>query len=397
MLRWRGSAFAEPLQLLAALPGCALRGRVVAGEHLRFPMPLASTWPADSAIPRSFIWAMSLGQQRPRLVEAPEVGQDGALPISSCRLIGSALRFRVIQPPQRLAGEGSAPGRWHAAAIARMLVSNHRSPACLACCIARVNAANAAPFRHADEVDRSRPRPPGRPGRLRRRPARWLAAPPRPGRAARASSPVGIDARPARSRPPAVPSARRRGHPRRRTRRRSGRARDRIIEPAGLRRVPGSGSAAARRFISCGGSSASARSSRFTAAPVSPRSSARRPAASRWAAASGGQPPGLVIGRAQLAPVAERLLQVVAGDLVQLHQAGAAFLQPPGEPLVQLEPGPPWPAPHRRRRGSADAGTGTRPRPARTARSGRTRSLWTSVISRPGTSGSSGAITCTVP
>ena len=40
-----------------------------------------------------------------------------------------------------------------AAAIARMLVSNHRSPACLACCIARVNAANAATFRQRHEVD----------------------------------------------------------------------------------------------------------------------------------------------------------------------------------------------------------------------------------------------------
>ena len=39
-------------------------------------------------------------------------------------------------------------GTAHAAAIARTLASNHRSPACRACCIPRVNAASAAACRH---------------------------------------------------------------------------------------------------------------------------------------------------------------------------------------------------------------------------------------------------------
>ena len=42
---------------------------------------------------------------------------------------------------------GVGPMLMVAAATTRMLASSHSSPACLACCIARVNAASAAPLR----------------------------------------------------------------------------------------------------------------------------------------------------------------------------------------------------------------------------------------------------------
>src|SRR2546429_9402692 len=51
-----------------------------------------------------------------------------------------------------------------------------------------------------------------------------------------------------------------------------------------------------------------------------------------------GPPTGLVSSRAELAPVAERLFQEVAGELVQLHQDRDALFEPPGVALVQLGP-----------------------------------------------------------
>jgi hypothetical protein len=45
--------------------------------------------------------------------------------------------------------EPAGPSATHAAAIGRSLASNHMSPGCLACCIARVHAANAVPNRHS--------------------------------------------------------------------------------------------------------------------------------------------------------------------------------------------------------------------------------------------------------
>ena len=79
--------------------------------------------------------------------------------------------------------------------------------------------------------------------------------------------------------------------------------------------------------------SASARSSRRAAARSSPRQSARRPAAaSRSPARSARAASGL----SELCLVAGGLLEVVAEDLVQLDEVGAALLEPAGEALVQL-------------------------------------------------------------
>jgi hypothetical protein len=77
-------------------------------------------------------------------------------------------------------------------------------------------------------------------------------------------------------------------------------------------------------------------------------------------------------------------------------RVGAGFFQPPGEPLVQLRP---VGLGQRLVGGVADQQMPEPERvsPGSTARSGRTRSLWTNVIKRPGMSRSSGAITCTEP
>ena len=53
----------------------------------------------------------------------------------------------------------------------------------------------------------------------------------------------------------------------------------------------------------------------------------------------GGGGHGFVAGQPQLGLVVERLLEVVADDLVQLDQVARRAAQPVGEPLVQVGPG----------------------------------------------------------
>ena len=101
--------------------------------------------------------------------------------------------------------------------------------------------------------------------------------------------------------------------------------------PASIRAAPRPVWARARAGSSAGRSE-DARCSSRTAAGTSPRACALVPAASRWPAARRARRPDLVVDRPQLAPVADRLLQVVADDLV----LGGLPLGPAGEALVQL-------------------------------------------------------------
>ena len=80
-----------------------------------------------------------------------------------------------------------------------------------------------------------------------------------------------------------------------------------------------------------GAGSATARSSRLTAAGPSPRASERRPAPVSRAAASSASSRSAA---PELAPVARRLLEVVADELVLL----LALVEPARQPLVQIAP-----------------------------------------------------------
>ena len=87
-------------------------------------------------------------------------------------------------------------------------------------------------------------------------------------------------------------------------------------------------------------SSAAARCNRFAAAGMSPRARARRPAELRCRDAVGAEPPPGVVDRSELGPVAERLLEVVAEDLLVLGEPGPEHDgEPGGEAFVQPGPG----------------------------------------------------------
>ncbi len=76
---------------------------------------------------------------------------------------------------------------------------------------------------------------------------------------------------------------------------------------------------------------------------MSPRAKARRPALPSFVAARSAIAAALGVERAQLGPVAVRLLEVVAVDLLELLLAAALAvdaLRPGHEPLVQLRAGP---------------------------------------------------------
>ena len=115
------------------------------------------------------------------------------------------------------------------------------------------------------------------------------------------------------------------------------RARDRIVDPAGFRQAPGEGQLRSEIYLPgwqerLGPFEQIHRGSGVAA--VHGTTACHLEVSCRVA----GQPVRVVIGRAQLAPVAEGLLQMVADDLVQLYQAGAAPFEPPGEPFMKLCP-----------------------------------------------------------
>ena len=170
----------------------------------------------------------------------------------------------------------------------------------------------------------------------------------------------------------AVPRRRRRGRVPLRPRRRPPRARSAARSAIAAARC-GSAPRARARSSSRWTSSRAAGSARaparaaVPAARSSPRQSARRPAAaSRSPARSASSASRL----AELGLVPSRLLEVVAEELVQLDEVGAALLQPAAKrscSSARVALG----ARRRRRRGSAGGGSGRRPRPGSRGLSGR--------------------------
>ena len=136
---------------------------------------------------------------------------------------------------------------------------------------------------------------------------------------------------------------------------------DRRCAPGGTCCTPRDRARGGRRDGAAGSAREPARGAGLRRADRPRVQSARRPAAaSRAPARSASSGSGIP----ELGLVASRLLEVVADDLVQLDELGAALVQPVGEALVQLGARRPSAARRRPRRGSAGAGSGRRRRPA---------------------------------
>ena len=113
---------------------------------------------------------------------------------------------------------------------------------------------------------------------------------------------------------------------------------------------------------------------------VSLRSPALRPAPYRCSAARRASAPDRRPGGARV--VAHRLLEMPAGDLVDLEEVDRRVLEPVGVTLVEIGAGRLREPARRRRRGSADGGSERRRLPQRSPGAGRIRSLRTSAASR---------------